>query len=179
MFSKDRSVMLLIDVQGRLAEIMFEKDLLFKSLQILVQSMKIMAVPIIWLEQIPNKLGSTREEISQFLTTETPIDKNAFSCCGEPRFMKALEESGKDQVILAGIESHICVCQTGCDLVENGYQVQVVSDCISSRTKENKDIGIRRMMQNGVQVSSVEMVIFELMKTAQGDQFREIVKLVK
>lgn len=179
MFSIDNSVLLLIDVQGRLAEIMTERDKLFKSLQILVQSMKVLEVPIIWLEQIPAKLGPTREEISQFLTDETPIDKNVFSCCGEPRFIDQLETLGRKQVILSGIEAHICVCQTGCELVDTGYQVQVISDCVSSRTPENKEIGITRMMQNGVQVSSLEMILFELIKKAEGDAFRQIVKLIK
>ncbi len=179
MFSVDKTIMLLIDVQGRLAQIMYEKDKLFTSLQTMIQSMQILGVPIIWMEQIPNKLGSTSEEISKFLSTETPIEKHAFSCCGEPVFIDQFKKAGRTQVLLTGIETHICVCQTGCDLIEAGHQVQVVSDCVSSRTKENKEVGIQRLLQNGAQITSSEMIIFELMKAAKGDQFRQVVKLIK
>ena len=179
MFSVDKTIMLLIDVQGRLAQIMYEKDQLFTSLQTMIQSMKIIGVPILWMEQIPNKLGSTSEEISMFLPDETPIEKSVFSCCGEPVFIDRFKKAGRTQVLLTGIETHICVCQTGCDLIEAGHQVQVVSDCVSSRTRANKEIGIQRMVQSGAQVTSSEMIIFELMKAAVGEEFRQVVKLIK
>ena len=178
-FSTDRSVMLLIDVQGRLAEMMYGRDDLFKSLKVLIQAMKILDVPIIWLEQLPDKLGPTREEILPLLDDFSPIAKSSFSCCGEPAFMEQFKQTGRDQVILTGIETHICVCQTGCELIRNGSQVQVVADCVSSRTRENRDIGIRRLMQAGAQITSVEMLLFELLKDAKTELFRDIVGLIK
>ncbi|MBU1342808.1 MAG: hydrolase [Proteobacteria bacterium] len=179
MFAIDKTIMLLIDVQGQLAQLMYEKENLFKSLEIMVQGMKILKVPIIWMEQIPKKLGPTIEDVSKYLEGEEPIDKFTFSSCGDPRFMDKFKRAGRTQVLLTGIETHICVFQTGYDLIEQGCQVQVVSDCVSSRTKENKDIGIQRIVQSGGQVTCVEMAFFELMREAAGDKFKQIVKLIK
>jgi len=179
MFDIDKTVMLLIDVQGQLAQLMYEREKLFKSLQTFIQGMKILEVPIIWLEQIPENLGHTREEISQHLTDELPIEKFAFSCCSEPAFMDKFEKIGRNQVLLTGIETHICVFQSAYDLINKACKVQVVADCVSSRTKENKEIGIQRIQATGGEISSVEMVFFELMKAARGDKFRQLVKLIK
>jgi len=179
MFAIDKTIMLLIDVQGQLSQLMYGKDKLFKSLGAMIQGMKILEVPIIWMEQIPKNLGPTTETISQYLTGQEPIEKFSFSCCGEPRFMDQFEKAGRTQVLLTGIETHICVFQTGCDLISRGYEVQVVSDCVSSRTKENNEIGIQRIVQAGGQVTCVEMIFFELMRAAQGDKFKQIIKLIK
>ncbi len=179
MFALNKTVMLLIDVQGQLAQLMYEKEKLFKSLQIMIQGMKILGVPIIWMEQIPKNLGPTSEEISKHMTGMEPIEKFSFSCCGEPLFMDKFEKTGRSQVLLTGIETHICVFQTGYDLIQKGCKVQVVSDCVSSRTRENKEIGIQRIIKTGGEITSVEMIFFELMKAAQGDQFKQIVRLIK
>ena len=180
MFEIDKSVMLLIDVQGQLAQLMYEKDKLFKSLGIMIQGMKTLGVPIIWMEQIPKNLGPTTEVVAKYMTSEEPIEKFSFSCCNEPEFMDEFKKAGRTQVLLTGIETHICVFQTGYDLIKKqGCDVQVVSDCVSSRTKENKDIGIQRIVQSGGQVSCVEMILFELLKAARGDEFKQIIKLIK
>jgi len=179
MFAIDKTIMLLIDVQGQLAQLMYEKKELFASLKIMIQGMKILGVPIMWMEQIPGKLGPTTEEIAKFMTDEKPIDKFSFSAWGEPRFKEHFKKAGKTQVLLTGIESHICVFQTGFDLIQQGCEVQVVSDCVSSRTKENKEIGIQRIVQSGGQVTCVEMLLFELMQAAKGDKFKQIVRLIK
>jgi len=138
MFEIDKTIMLLIDVQGQLSELMYEKGKLFKSLGAMIQGMQILEVPIIWMEQIPKNLGPTNEAVSKYLAGEEPIEKFSFSCCGEPRFMDQFEKAGRTQVLLTGIETHICVFQTGYELIERGCEVQVVSDCVASRTKENK-----------------------------------------
>ncbi len=179
MFTIDRSVLLLIDVQGRLAQLMYEKESLFQSIQIMIQSMQILGVPILWMEQIPEKLGRTHEGISQLLPDQTPIEKSSFSCCGDPMFMERFNQLNRDQVLLTGIETHICVCQTGIGLIENKCQVQVVTDCVSSRTKANKEIGIRRLSQEGARVTSLEMVLFELLGDAKAGSFRQIARLIK
>ncbi len=180
MFTIDNTILLLIDVQGQLAQLMHEKDKLFKSLGNLIQGMGILGVPIIWMEQIPKNLGPTTEAVSKYLTDNAPIEKFSFSCCGEPRFMEKFKKAGRTQVLLTGIETHICVFQTGYDLInKQGCQVQVVTDCVSSRTKENKEIGIQRIVQSGGQVTCVEMVFFELLRAAQGDKFKQVIKLIK
>jgi len=179
MFTIDNTILLLIDVQGQLAQLMHEKEKMFKSLGTLIQGLKILEVPIIWMEQIPKNLGPTTEAVSKYLTGEAPIEKFSFSCCDNPQFMEKLKKAGRTQVLLTGIESHICVFQTGYDLIHQGCEVQVVTDCVSSRTRENKDVGIQRIVQSGGQVTCVEMVLFELLKAAQGDKFKQVIKLIK
>ncbi len=179
MFSIDNTIMLLIDVQGQLAQLMHEKEKFFKSFEILIQGMKILGVPIIWMEQIPKNLGPTTEALSKYLTDQSPIEKFSFSCCDEPRFVDEFNKADRTQVLLTGIESHICVFQTGYELIKQGCQVQVVADCVSSRTKENREIGIQRIIQSGGRVTCVEMVFFELLRAAQGDKFKQIIKLIK
>ncbi len=179
MFAINNCVMLLVDVQGQLAQLMHQRDLLFKNLEILIRGMKIMGIPIVWMEQIPSKLGPTIPSIADLMPDLSPIEKSSFSCCGEPGFMAGFEALGRNQVILTGIETHICVYQTGMDLLTRGCEVQVVSDCVSSRTVENKNVGISRLDRSGAGITSVEMLFFELLKAADGDVFRQIVKLIK
>ncbi len=171
--------MLLIDVQGRLAESMHNKEKLYQSLQVLIEGMTILGVPILWLEQLPEKLGPTREEIAPLLEGLEPIKKACFSCCRADGFEEKLTATGCRRVLLTGIETHICVYQTGRDLIEKGYEVQVVTDGVSSRTEENRMTGIQRLVQLGASPTSVEMILFELIGTAEDDRFRQIVKLVK
>lgn len=179
MFSIDKTIMLLIDVQGQLAQLMDEKEKLFKSLQTMVQGMQILDVPILWMEQMPENLGRTTEDIAKYLKGEAPIEKFSFSCCGDPVFKERFNKAGRTQVLLTGIETHICVFQTGFDLLNQGCEVQVVTDCVSSRTRENKEVGIQRIVQSGGQVTCVEMIFFELMRAAKGNEFKQIIKLIK
>ncbi|MBF0303126.1 MAG: hydrolase [Desulfamplus sp.] len=183
MFSKDNTVLLLIDVQGRLAQLMHNKDELFDSLQTLIKAMSILEVPVIWVEQIPEKLGATIPEVAtlmqELMPDVKPVPKKSFSCCGNEKFMKHFKAINRKQVLVVGIETHICVYQTSLELLNAGYEVQVVTDCVSSRKKENKAIGIRRIVQAGGAETSVEMIIFELMKSAEGDAFKKMVKVVK
>ena len=179
MFEVNRTVMLLIDVQGQLAQLMYEKEKFFKSLEIFIKGMQILEVPIIWMEQVPKNLGPTTQSIADVVVDNFPIEKFSFSCCGESKFMDKFDTLGRDQVLLTGIETHICVFQTAHDLIQKGCQVQVVTDCVSSRTKENKKVGIKRICQTGGQVTSVEMAFFELMRAAEGDKFKQMVKLIK
>ncbi|MCP4553019.1 MAG: hydrolase [Bacteroidetes bacterium] len=179
MFTIDNSVMLLVDVQGQLAQMMYEKNKLFASLELMIKGMKILNIPILWMEQIPSKLGPTIGQISCILEGNVPIEKFSFSCWKEPEFIKKFKALGRNQVLLTGIETHICVYQTGYELLNKGYQVQVAADCVSSRTKENKEIGLQRLVQAGGQITSVEMILFELMQEARGDEFKQIVKLIK
>lgn len=179
MFSIDKTVVLLVDVQGNLARMMHDKETLFDSLEIFIKGMQILKIPIVWMEQIPSKLGTTIENICQLMLGESPIPKESFSCCSEPVFMETFNQLSRNQVLVTGIETHICIFQTARDLVLNGCDVQVVSDCVSSRTKENKALGLQRCVQAGAQITSVEMIFFELLQRARGDQFRQIIKLIK
>jgi nicotinamidase-related amidase len=179
MLTTDKALFLVIDIQGNLAHAMYGKDLLFQNLSKMIRGAQALEIPLIVTEQTPAKLGPTIPEISSLVREFNPVPKTSFSCCREESFMKALNRVGRPQVAIAGIESHVCIYQTTVDLVALGYEVNVICDCISSRTPENRTIGIERMVAEGGKRSSTEMALFELMKAAECNTFRELVKIVK
>ena len=140
----DNAVFVLIDIQGKLAELMTDKEATLDALETLITAMHILDIPILWTEQLPEKLGSTIPRLQSLLTDEHPIAKSSFSCWGSDDFQAALAGTGRRQVLLAGIETHICVYQTVAGLLQNGYTVDIVADACSSRTPENKKIGLKR-----------------------------------
>ena len=168
-----------VDVQGKLAQLMHGKDALFKNIQILIQAAQILEMPILWCQQVPDALGPTIPEIAQLLVNIEPINKAAFSCCGADQFVSKLDESSRNQVLLCGIETHICVYQTAADLLVRGFAVNVVADAVSSRTLDNKQIALNRLAAEGASIPSVEMALFELLRTAKHPKFRQIAKLIK
>ena len=126
--------LVIVDIQGKLAQLMHEKDTLFKNVRILIKAAKILGVPVIWCQQVPEALGQTVESIAELLDDEEPINKSSFSCCGEQRFNSKLNDLGSEQIILCGIETQVCIYQTAVDLLKRGKEVNVVADADSSRT---------------------------------------------
>jgi nicotinamidase-related amidase len=179
MLTIENSILVVIDIQESLARVMHGKDALFENLQRIIKGAGILDIPLIVTEQVPEKLGTTIPEISPLLGAVSPIPKASFSCCGEDRFMRELDGMKRKQILVAGIESHVCVYQTTADLIRMGYEVHIVTDCISSRTAENRALGIERMKDGGATSTSTEMALFELMKIAGGDRFKKISRLVK
>ena len=170
---------MVVDVQGKLAQSMHGKEALFKNIQILIKSAKILSVPIIWCQQVPKSLGPTLPRIAQLLVDNEPIDKASFSCCGQEQFNSKLNILGRRQVLLCGIETHVCIYQTAAELLERSYDVTVIADAVSSRAPENKQTAINRMEAMGVNISSTEMALFELLRTAEHPQFKQIVRMIK
>ena len=168
-----------VDVQGKLAQLMHGKQALFKNIQILIKAAKILNVPILWCQQCPDALGPTVPEIAQLLADDEPVNKTAFSCCGAEQFSIRLNELARQQVLLCGIEAHVCIYQTAVDLLRKGFSVDVIADAVSSRTLENKQIAINRMASEGINISCTEMVLLELLRTAEHSQFKHIAKLIK
>ena len=168
-----------VDVQGKLAQLMHSKDVLFKNIQILIQAARILEMPILWCEQVLGALGRTVPEIARLLSDIAPINKFAFSCCGADHFVAKLNESARNQVLLCGIEAHVCIYQTAVDLLAKGFEVAVVADAVSSRTLANKQIALSRLAAEGANISSVEMALFELLRTAEHHKFRQIARLIK
>ena len=171
--------LVVVDVQGKLAQLMYDKQALFKNIQILVKAAKILNIPILWCQQCPDALGPTIPEIAQLLTDSEPIDKSAFSCCGAEPFNVELNELKRQQVLLCGIVTHVCIYQTAVDLLRKGFSVDVVADAVSSRTPENKQIAINRMVAEGINISCTETALFELLTTAEHPRFKQIAKLIK
>ena len=179
MLEIQKCCLIVVDVQGKLAQLMHAREALFKNIQILIHSAKILNIPILWCQQCPAALGATAPEIAELLDGNEPIDKSAFSCCGNETFNVRLNELARNQVLLCGIETHVCIYQTAVDLLRKGFRVDVPADAVSSRALDNKQIALQRMASLGVNITSVEMALFELLRTAEHPQFRQIAKLIK
>ena len=175
----ESTVFLLIDFQERLFPVMHEKEKLLRNVIKLIQGAKVLEIPIILTEQYPKGLGPTIPEIKLLIPDIKPVEKVCFSCIDEESFNKALESIKRRQVLIAGIESHICVYQTAMALARAGYEVQVVGDCVSSRDPENKLAALSKMVAAGINLTTMEMALFELLKVAQGDKFKQISNIVK
>jgi len=179
MLDVQKCCLVVVDVQGKLAQLMHAGEVLFKNIQILIQAAKILNIPILWCQQCPAALGPTVPEIAELLGGNEPINKSTFSCCGDEAFNAKLNKLARNQVLLCGIETHVCIYQTAVDLLARGFHVDVPADAVSSRTLDNKQIAIRRMAGRGVNITSVEMALFELLRTAEHPKFRQIAKLIK
>jgi len=179
MLKKEDAVLVFIDVQGRLHEIMHEKDVLDTNLGKLISGAKLLNVPIIATEQIPEKLGPTSEPFKSMLEGFPMIGKTTFSCCGEQDFTKPFRALEKIQAILIGIETHVCVYQTAIDLMEQGIDVFVAADAVSSRAVENKTLALEAMKQAGAVILPTESILMALQKDAAESTFRGLLKLIK
>ena len=179
MLEIQNSCLVVVDVQGKLAQLMHDKDVLFRNIQILIRTAHILNIPILWCQQCPNALGPTVPEIAQLLTDHEPINKAAFSCCGAEEFNTKLNKSARNQILLCGIETHVCIYQTAIDLLRKGFEVNVIADAVSSRALENKQIALQRMAAETANLYCTEMALFELLRTAEHPQFRKIAKLIK
>ena len=179
MLEIDNCTLVVVDVQGKLAQLMHEKESLFKNISIVIQAAKILNIPILWCQQVPEALGPTVDEIAELLTDYEPVNKSAFSCCGDKQFYAKLNELARKHVILCGIETHVCIYQTAVELINEDFNVDIIADAVSSRTLENKKIALKRMADEGANISCTEMALFELLKTAEHPRFRAIAKLIK
>ena len=180
-FSTADSCLLVIDVQGRLAELMSQKQALYHHLSIMIQAAEILELPIHWFEQYPKGLGSTQPEIKSLLEIAGASyhEKMTFSACGADGFQAFLDRSSRQQFIVTGIEAHVCVYQTVLDLLSMGQSVKVNQQAVSSRLKSNKKLGLHNMQQAGAELTSTEMILFELMQTAAHPNFKKISALLK
>ncbi len=179
MLRRDKAALVIIDVQGKLATLMYNKDRLFDNLGKIIRGAKVLDIPIIWNEQIPDKLGETITEIRELLPHQEPLVKKSFSCCDNQGFMDQLQDLQRNQVLLVGIETHVCVYQTAIDLLAQRLEVYIVADAASSRHEIDYQIGIQAMTAAGAKITSVEMAFFEMLKFAEGDDFRQIIKIIK
>ncbi len=179
MFTADKTALIVIDVQEKLLPAIEGKEKLVDNLRRLIRGMRVLEVPVVLTEQRPEALGETVPEIKELFPGETPVVKSSFSCAGEETFIRRLEKLARPQLVLAGIEAHICVCQTAMDLKSRGYEVQVVVDAVSSRTAENRELAFKKLLSSGVELAGVETILFELLRKAEGAKFKEILKIVR
>ena len=181
MLTIENTCLVIVDIQEKLAKLVHEKERVVSNSAVLVQVAQTLQIPILWCQQVPTALGPTVRELWGLLTKAgiESIDKTTFSCCGDPAFMKKIDDLKLQTAIVCGIESHVCVFQTAMDLIQHGLYVHVVADAVSSRTNENKQIGLHRMAKEGAVITSTEMLLFELLRDAKHEKFRELAKLIK
>ncbi|HZH35100.1 MAG TPA: hydrolase [Pyrinomonadaceae bacterium] len=174
------SLLLIVDVQEAFRQSIPRFARLTENIVRFTAGAKALNLPVLVTEQYPKGLGHTATEIADVLPADAAIiEKTAFSSCGAAAFNDKLVPIGAKQIIIAGIEAHICVNQTAHDLLALGYQVHLLSDAIASRTAENEQIAFAKMRESGAILSSVEMALFELMRDAKHEQFKLIQKLIK
>lgn len=176
------ALLLVIDCQEKLMPVIHDAEAITRNIERLVRGCKIIDVPLLLTEQYVKGLGCTIDPI-RAAADETfgyaPIEKMCFSAFANGEVLAELRRLKKKQVLVAGIETHVCVYQTVSDLLANGYEVTLIADAVSSRTASNRDIAIRRMTSSGAKVSSTEMALFELLFESGTDEFRSISRLVK
>ena len=178
-FKTENTILVLIDYQERLFPAMHDKETLLDNVLKLVKGVNALGVPVLLTEQYPKGLGPTLPQIKELLPEVMPLEKTCFDSLSEDNFSAALKASARKQVLLAGIEAHICVYQTALSLARSGYQVQVVDDCCSSRSLHNKEIAMFKMGAAGISPTTTEMALFELLKVGRGDVFKQISAIIK
>lgn len=175
----DRSVLLVIDMQTRLAPAVASAREAIANTAILIRSAKRLDVPILVFEQYPKGLGGTVPELRALLPGEATLEKIHFSCVKESEWLERLGALDRPQVILAGMETHVCVLQAAIDFKERGYAPFVVADAASSRRPENHHAALDRMRVEGVTIVTTEMVLFEWLERADTARFRDLLELIK
>lgn len=176
---KEKTAAVIIDIQERIFPAIDGHEKLAGKVMMLIEGLKVLGVHIIVTEQYVKGLGPTIPAIAEKIEGINRIEKASFSCCDEPGFMMELASSGKEFVIIAGIESHVCVLQTAIDLQQSGYHPVVVEDCVSSRNPNDKRMAIERMRKEGVILTTSEAILFELLRYSGGETFKAVSRLVK
>ena len=177
MLKIDRAILVAIDIQGNLYRAMDDREFLLQNCRRLILGARTLGIPVVLTEQV--KIGETIPELRELLPDVAPIVKETFSCWRHEPFAAALRAAGREQLILLGIEAHVCVYQTCLDLLEAGFDVCLAAVAVSSRTSANREIGIGRMPAEGAILASTEMILFELLETAAHPKAKELFKLIK
>ncbi len=179
MLNRNRTGLLVVDIQGKLARLVHQSDLLLSNCGKLIQGAQALGLPIVALEQNPEKLGVTVPEISLLFDHFEALPKFTFGACASSDFVDAIVSIDVDAWLVCGIEAHICVYQTVAGLIERGYQVQIVGDCVSSRDVANRELGIARAKSLGAEITGLEMCLYELVQDCRDPEFRQILALVR
>lgn len=173
--NRSRAALVVVDVQEAFRPAVLDFERVAHNAGVLVQGARALEVPVLATEQYPRGLGATVPEVADHLNGAEPIEKTAFSAAAARGF----DLGGRDQVLLCGIESHVCVSQTAHELLDRGVEVHVARDAVSSRTQENLELGLHKMESAGAVLTSVETALFELLGQAGTDEFKAVQRLVK
>ena len=174
-------MLVVIDMQEPFLNVMHERERLTANVRLLIQSAAILGIPIIATTQYAERMGGIVPEIAALLpdTALPAIDKLCFSCAGSAAFQAALAAANKSQILICGVETHICVSQTALDLTRQGYQVHVAADAVSSRTLEKHKLGMERLRDSRVLPCAAEAAVYELLREAGTPEFKAVLSLVK
>ena len=181
LLQRSSTVLVVIDMQPAFLKAMYEPERLESNVLLLVQAAAIMGVPVLVTTQNAGRLGGIAPSVSDVLPKDvsTSFDKLSFSCAGSPGFMTALQGTGRRQVVICGLETHICVGQTAADLHHRSYQVHVAADAVTSRTLEKHKLGMERIRDIGVLPCAAEAAVYELLADAGAAEFKAILPLVR
>jgi nicotinamidase-related amidase len=176
---KKNCILIVVDMQERFRDLIADMDGVILACGRLIRFCDRLDIPIVVTEQYPQALGRTVPELASLVPDGAPIEKLTFSCAGDRHFGARLQVLGRSQVILCGIETHVCVYQTAFDLLAQGRQVAVAADAVSSRLAANRDLGLARMRELGAPVMPVEMIMFEILREAGTADFKAVADLLK
>lgn len=182
MAEADLAALIVVDVQLKMlaAAGSSPPEAIIDRIRRMVGAADILGIPVIYTEQYPQGIGPTDPQVRQFLSSATgPIVKTTLSCWRDPGFRSALEETGREHVVLVGLETHACIQQTALDLVRVDYQVFVAADAVGSRFGTDTEVALERMRHAGVEVSTAESLIFEWVERCDHPRFKEILELVR
>ena len=175
---RNKSALLVIDIQERILGVIHESERVIENTLKLIKGVKVLNVPVYYTEQYPKGLGETSIRLKEGLDGDA-VQKMSFSCSGAEDLFDEFKQKGLEQIIVCGIESHVCVQQTVLDLLANNFQVDVAADAVSSRRLFDYETALRRMQANGAEVTTTESVLFELLNVCGTDEFKAVSKLVK
>ena len=176
---KENTSGLVIDIQEKLFPVMWEKEKFLKNCRNLIQGLNILNIPVDVTQQYTKGLGETIEEVKSVIRNFQFTEKRDFSCCSEPGIIEKLKKMKVKNVILCGIESHVCVLQTALDLKEAGFNPVIVMDCVSSRTPESIELAKERFRFEHIMMTSADSVLFELTQSSAAPEFKSVSRLVK
>lgn len=177
---RDRSALLIVDVQSRLVPVMTDPRRVIDNCAILLQAARRLEIPLLVSEQYPRGIGPTVDELRRHVPEgDAVVEKSHFACSAEPLAMTRIEALGRRQIVIAGIEAHICVLQTALGLRQKGFEVFVVADASASRKAGNETLAAARLRQAGVEIVSTEMVVFEWLHKAGTPEFKELSGLIR
>jgi len=175
----DDSVLLVIDPQEKLVRMIHNREEVVANILRLIRLAAIFDIPVVLTEHYPQGLGYSVDDVKSVLPSYQPITKRVFSCFGVPEFSETLEATGRKRLLVAGIETHICVWQTVMDAIHRGYAVQVAADCVGTRKSVDHEAALARMGRAGAVVTTCEALIYEVTYRADSDEFKRVLDLVK
>ncbi len=180
LLDRDAAVICVIDIQERLAAAMAEREQVMEAARRLILAARRLEVPIVLTEQYPRGIGPTEPVLVEVLgDAYAPIEKLHFSCCEEPPFRERLQDLGREQVVLCGMEAHVCLLATCLDLLHDGFRVHVIAEGICSRNAEHKRLALAQMVQAGALVTCVEAAVYQMLRRAGTPEFKELLPLFK